>query len=166
MMNATTPRATTEEDLILRRSFEAPRELVFAAWTEPERLVRWWGPRGYTTPFCTVDLRPGGIFRFCMKSPEGREFWGRGVYGEVVAPERLVWIDSFTDAGGNVVQPSHYGLSAEHPGEMLVTVTFTENDGKTEVTLRHAIPRSVPERSGAEQGWTEMFDRLATEVAR
>lgn len=166
MMNATTPHATTDEDLILRRSFEAPREVVFAAWTEPERLVRWWGPRGFTTPFCTVDLRPGGLFRFCMKSPEGREYWGQGLYREVVAPERLVWIDSFTDAEGNVVQPSHYGLSAEHPGETLVTVTFAERDGKTEVTLRHAIPRSMPERSGTEQGWTEMFERLATEVAR
>ncbi len=163
---ASTVTQAVEQEIVITRVFDAPRELVFKAWTEPERLMRWWGPKGFTTPFCTVDLRAGGIFHYCMRSPEGRDFWGKGVYREIVAPERIVYLDSFADETGNTVEPARYGMSPEHPVETLVTVTFTERDGKTEVTLRHGIPESVPERSGALQGWTEMFERLADELAQ
>ena len=74
-------------DLAITRIFDAPRELVFRAWTEPDRAVRWWGPRGFTTAHCEMDLRPGGGYRVCMRSPEGTEHWQRGVCREVVAPE-------------------------------------------------------------------------------
>jgi uncharacterized protein YndB with AHSA1/START domain len=148
-------------DLVITRTFDAPRDLVFRAWTEPERLMRWWAPKGCTTPFCTVDLRPGGRFHYCMRLPEGREIWAIGVYREIVAPERLVYTDSFADADGNPVAPGHYGMSDSHPAETLVTVLFLEHEGGTKVTLRHTIPESVEERKGTEQGWGEMLDRLA-----
>jgi uncharacterized protein YndB with AHSA1/START domain len=151
---------STGAELVITRVFSAPRRLVFSAWTEPERLVRWWAPKDFTTPFCTVDLRPGGKFHFCMRTPEGREIWGIGVYREIVAPERLVYIDSFADADGNPVPPAHYGMSDSHPAETLVTVTFADHEGGTKVTLRHSLPESVEERKGTEQGWGEMFDRL------
>ncbi len=95
---------------------DAPRDLVFKAWTEPERLMRWWAPKGWTTPFCKIDLRPGGVFHYCMRSPEGRDFWGKGVYREVVEPSLLVYTDSFSDEEGKLVEPAHYGLSPDHPG--------------------------------------------------
>jgi uncharacterized protein YndB with AHSA1/START domain len=88
-----------------------------------------------------------------------------GVYREIVAPARLVYADSFADAQGNPVPPAHYGMSASHPAESLVTVTFEEHAGKTRVTLRHAIAVAVEERKGAEQGWGEMLDRLAETLA-
>jgi uncharacterized protein YndB with AHSA1/START domain len=153
-------------ELVVTRVFDAPRELVFDAWTRPEHLQRWWAPKGCTTPYCKVDLRPGGIFHFCMRLPEGREIWGRGVFKEVVRPERIVYVDSFADEQGNPVPPSRYGMSTEHPSETLVTITFKEQGAGTRLTLRHAFPDHVPERDATRQGWTEMLDRLAELLAR
>ena len=150
-----------EEDIVITRLIDAPRELVFKAWTDPEYIVHWWGPKGFTTPFCTVDLRPGGIFHFCMRTPDGRDFWGRGVYREIVEPERIVYTDSFSDEEGNLVEPAHYGMSRNFPSETIITVTFGKLKGKTELTMHHAVMELIPEREEMQQGWTEMFDRLA-----
>jgi uncharacterized protein YndB with AHSA1/START domain len=152
--------------IVVTRTFDAPRALVFRAWTEPQQLMRWWAPQGCTTPHCTVDLRVGGRIHYCMRLPDGRDIWGLGIYREIVVPSRLVYVDSFADADGNPVPPAHYGMSAGHPAESLVTVTFEDHDGTTRVTLHHAIPVSVEERGGAEQGWTEMLERLAAELRR
>jgi uncharacterized protein YndB with AHSA1/START domain len=152
---------TKKADLVITRIFDAPRTLVWKAWTEPGHLMRWWAPKGCTTPFCKLDLRIGGKFHYCMRMPEGRDICGIGVYREIVAPSLLVYTDSFADAQGNPVPPAHYGMSASHPAETLVTLTLEEHEGKTRLTLRHAIPESVEERKGAEQGWSEMLDRLA-----
>jgi len=90
--------STAERELVITRVFDAPRLLVFKAWTEPEHLVRWWGPRGFTTPSCKMDVRPGGAFRFHMRSPEGTDHWLRGAYREIVEPERLVFSWAWEDA--------------------------------------------------------------------
>jgi uncharacterized protein YndB with AHSA1/START domain len=152
--------ASAEEVLVITRTIDAPREAVFKAWTEPERVMRWWGPHGFTMPVCNIDLRVGGIIHNCMRSPEGRDYWGKGVYREIVIPERLVMTDSFADAAGNVVQPATYGMP-EWPVQTLITVTFTESAGKTTLTLRHEVSEAIAERSGARQGWSESLDRLA-----
>lgn len=148
--------------LFITRTFEAPRELVFRAWTEPERLTSWWGPDGFTLPVCTVDLRPGGILHYCMRSPDGKDYWGRAVYQEIVPAERLVYTDSFSDPQGNATSPTRYGLSALWPRETEVTVTFGEVGGKTLLTLHSAIGM-VPaeELRMCRQGWSESLDRLA-----
>ncbi|MFP5247503.1 MAG: SRPBCC domain-containing protein, partial [Thermoanaerobaculia bacterium] len=132
--------------VVVTREFDAPRELVFRAWTEREHLLRWFAPKTFTTPYCSVDLRVGGMFHYCMRTPEGQDIWGRGVYREIVAPERLVFVDSFADEQGNAAEPARYGTSADYPFETLVTVTFEERDGKTLVTVRQEVPESVPER--------------------
>jgi uncharacterized protein YndB with AHSA1/START domain len=154
------------EQVLITRVFDAPRDVVFKAWTECERLVRWWGPKGFTTPFCKIDPRPGGVFHNCMRPPEGRDYCGKGVYREIVEPERIVCTDSFADAEGNVVPATYYGMSADYPLEMLVTVTFEEMEGKTKLTLKHALG-SVPasERDLCQQGWSESLDKLARELA-
>ena len=157
---------TADREIVITRVFDAPRELVWRAWTEPDRLMRWWAPRDFTTPFCTVDLRLGGVFHYCMRSPNGQDIWGKGVYREISAPERIVYVDSFSDPEGNTVLPTHYGLSPSHPTETVVTVTFAEHEGGTELTLRHAIPKATLERGGTEQGWGEMLDRLAEDFDR
>jgi uncharacterized protein YndB with AHSA1/START domain len=151
-----------DQALVIERIFDAPRELVWKAWTDPEHFMRWWGPKGFTTPFCKIDLRVGGKYLNCMRSPEGQDFWSTGVYREIVEPERIVCTDSFADAEGNVVPATHYGMSADIPLEMLVTVTFEELEGsKTRMTLRHVgLPEGeMKDLTGA--GWNESFDKLA-----
>jgi len=152
-------------DMVITRQFAAPRELVFQAWTDPKQLLHWWAPRAFTTPYCTVDLRPGGAFRYCHRAPDGQEFWARGVYLEIVPPERLSYRDTFTDADGNDVPPSHYGMDPASPEASLVTVTFTEQDGGTLLTLTMSVPQALAEETGAHQGWSEMLDRLAELLA-
>ncbi len=155
---------TSEGALVIERIFDAPRELVWKAWTDPEQVMRWWGPKGYTSPACRIDFRVGGTYLFCMRSPEGQDIWSTGVYREIVPMERFVCTSSFGDEHGNVVPASHYGMSADFPLEMLGTVTFEELDGKTKMTLRHAgLPGEI--RDGAQQGWNESFDKLAESLA-
>jgi len=156
-----TPTTAEEQALVITRVFDAPRELVFKAWSEPERAMRWWGPKGFTTPVCKIDFRVGGTFLNCMRAPDGKDYWNTGVYQEIAVPERIVCTDSFADAEGNVVPASHYGMVGEFPIEMLVTVTFEDQDGKTKMTLRHAGMPAGDNRDGANQGWNESFDKLA-----
>lgn len=152
------------DDLVVTRVFDAPRELVFEAWTQPEHLMRWWAPKNMITASCKVDLRPGGSFRYCMRAPDGTEVCGLGIYREIVAPERLVYTDMFADADGNPVPPSHYGASPEFPAETLVSIAFEEEGGGTRVTLRQGVPPDLKEREGMEQGWNEMLDHLAGDL--
>lgn len=157
----------TERDLVLTRTFDAPRELVFRAWTDPEHLARWWGPTGFTNPVCEADARPGGAWLICMRSPDGEDYWCGGVYKEVVEPERIVCTDCFTDEKGNVVDPAErYGMPEGVPAEMLITVTFEEHEGKTTVTMRQTLPESVAREVGAVEGWSQSFDRLAEHLGR
>ena len=154
---------TTTREVVITRIFDAPRDLVWRAWTEPEHLTRWFGPRTFTTPVYNLDLRVGGEIHSCMRSPDGHEFWSKGTYREIVPPERLVMTDSFADAQGNVVPASYYGMDPNWPLEMLVTVTFEEQDGKTRLTLTHSGVRGVSDQDlgNMEQGWSESFDKLA-----
>jgi uncharacterized protein YndB with AHSA1/START domain len=152
-------------EIVITRVFDAPQKLVFKAWTEPERMKRWWGPQGFTLPFCTIDLRPGGVIHFCMRSPEGQDIWCKGVYREVVEPERIVATDSFSDKDGNVVEPEHYGMK-DWPTEALITVTFQDQAGKAKFTLRHAVGSApAAAREECRAGWSESLDRLAGYLA-
>lgn len=157
--------ASKERDLVVTRVFDAPRELVWKAWTEPERFMRWWGPKNFTAPVCKIDLRIGGAYLYCMRSPEGQDYWGTGVYREIAPPERIVCTDSFADEKGNPVPASHYGMGGDWPSELLVTVTFEKHVGKTRLTLQHmGIP--VDQRELCGTGWNESFEKLAEALAK
>lgn len=143
------------------RIFDAPRELVWKAWTHPQHFRRWWGPKDYTCPFCEMDFRVGGKYLNCMRSPEGKDYWGTGVFREIIPMERIVFTDCFADEQGNVVPATHYGMSPDFPLEMLVIVTFEDLDGKTKMTLEHIGIPTGPDSEGAQQGWSESFDKLA-----
>lgn len=151
-------------EVVVARAFDAPRALVWRAWTEPERLARWFAPGTVSAAPVTVDLRPGGRFHFRHPLPDGREIWAMGLYHEVAEPERLVYTTTFADAAGNPVPPATYGMSDGHPAESLVTVTFAESAGRTTVTVRHALPAVFAEREGIREGWTEMLARLDGEM--
>ena len=165
MATRNSPATTsTERELVITRVFDAPRELVWKAWTEPEHIMRWWGPRGFTSPAAEMDFRVGGKVLAAMQSPEfneGRPIWSTGTYREIVPMERIVCTDSFADENGNVVPATYYGMEADMPLEMLITVTFEEHEGKTKMTLRHEGIPAGPHRDGAHEGWSQSFDKLA-----
>jgi uncharacterized protein YndB with AHSA1/START domain len=164
-MATTKSNAPATGELTITRIFDAPRELVWKAWTEPERVKRWWGPRQYTTPHAEIDLRVGGKSLNCMRGPDGKDIWSTGVYKEIDPPSRLVCTDSFADEHGNVVPATYYGMP-EMPLEMLITLTLEEVEGgKTKMTLVHTGLPAGEMREGANQGWGESLDKLAELLA-
>jgi uncharacterized protein YndB with AHSA1/START domain len=128
---------------------DAPRLLVFKAWIEPEQIARWWGPRGYTTVEYDMDVRPGGAYWFVMRSPDGTDHRKRGVYREIVAPERIVFTFAWEDADGRL---GH---------ELLVTVTFEELGSGTRLTLHQGGFESIDNRDSHILGWTSCLERFA-----
>ena len=150
-----------EGALVMTRTFRAPRSLVWKAWTEPESFMGWWGPRGFTTPFCSINLRVGGVNLSCMRDPDGKDYWSRGVYREIVPPERLVYLDSFSDEMGHVLPATAYGMGGDFPLEMPVTVTLEESGGITTQTVRHEGIPAGQMREMCATGWNESFDKLA-----
>jgi uncharacterized protein YndB with AHSA1/START domain len=158
-MVAASPDAVADPQdlvLVLTRVLDAPRALVFKVWSEPEHLVRWWGPTGFTLPSCKMEFHPGGAFRCLMLSPEGSEHRMHGVYREIVEPEKISFTWCWVDAEG---QAGH---------ETLVTVTLEEagkNAAQTRLTLHHAVFESVTARDAHNGGWTQCLERLGAYVA-
>jgi uncharacterized protein YndB with AHSA1/START domain len=146
-----------EREVTITREFNAPRTLVFAAWTDAKHLAQWWGPKNFTNPVCEIDARKGGAIRIHMRGPDGAIYPMKGIIQEIVTPERLVFTNIAVDADGN------------HLLEGLTTVTFTESDDKTTLTL-HTRAIAVVEQAamylqGMEMGWTQSIDRLQALVA-
>ena len=136
-----------EQELVIKRVFDAPRKLVWQAWTDPEKLKLWSAPKGFTIPVSEGELKPGGKWHATMVSPDGKEMSLGGEYREIVEPSRLV----FTHAWDNDGKPGP---------ETLVTVTLVERGGKTEMTFRQTGFDSVESRDGHSEGWSECFDKL------
>jgi len=160
-----------DRQFTITRVFDAPRDLVWKAWTEAERLAQWWGPKGFTMLSCTVDLRPGGLFHYGMRAPNGHEMWGRFIYREIAAPERLVFINSFSDEKAGVTR---HPLSSTWPLEVLNTARFSEADGKTTIDLRGGPINATDEErmtfqsafNSMQQGFTGTMDQLADYLAK
>jgi uncharacterized protein YndB with AHSA1/START domain len=149
-----------ENELVFTRVFDAPRELVWKAWTDPTRLAKWWGPKGFTNPVCVVDPRPGGAIRIDMRGPDGTVYPMTGIYQEIVEPERIVFTASALDEKGKPLF------------EVLNTATFTEQGGKTRLTLQARVVKTTAEAApylrGQEQGWgwSQSLDRLAEHLTK
>ena len=157
-----------EKELTITHDFDAPREVVWKAWTDPDMFMQWWGPKEFTTPVSKIDLRVEGEYFNCMRSPDGQDFCSNGVYREIVEPERLVMTDSFADKEGNTVPATHYGMGADFPMEMQIRVTFEEEGNKTKLTLNHSDVTNLSETelSDMRQGWNESLDKLAELLAK
>jgi uncharacterized protein YndB with AHSA1/START domain len=156
---------SAEHELVVTRVFNAPREVVWKALTEPERLERWWGPKGFTSRVHKLELRPGGIFLYSQRTSDGREMWGKWIYREVAAPERLVVVSSFTDDKGDLVR---HPFEPNWPLEMLTESTFAEHQGRTTITIR-MTPMNATEserktfddgRNFMEEGFAGSFEKL------
>jgi len=159
------PMQAVEHGIVITRIFDAPRDLVFDAWTESDRLTEWWGPKGFTCPYSTINLNVGGICHNCMRSPEGVDYWSKGIYKEIIRPEKLVYSDAFADSEGNVVPASYYGMTGDWPPESLVTITFEEHDGQTIFTLHHEGIPPGENRDMCIEGWNQSFDKLEEYLA-
>lgn len=154
------------KDIIITRIFDAPRERVWKAWSEPEQLMKWWGPKTYTSPSCKMDFREGGKYLFCMRAPNGKDYWTTGVFKEIKPLEKIVWTDSFADENGNPVPASYYGMGDDFPADVFpdentVTFTFEDLNGKTKLTLVHAGMPGGEHGRLANQGWNESLDKVA-----
>jgi uncharacterized protein YndB with AHSA1/START domain len=125
--------AEDRRELSITREFDAPIELVFDAMTQPEHLMHWWGPKGLKMKVAKVDLHPGGSFHYAMDTPDGSIMWGKFVYREIVRPERLVFVNSFSDEAGNITR---HPMAPDWPLEMLNVLTLTEQNGKTTLNLK------------------------------
>ncbi len=145
-------------ELVITRVFDAPRALVFAAWTDPKQLAAWWGPEGFTNPVCEADPRPGGAIRIHMRAPDGIVYPMTGSYREVHRPERLVFTSAALDEKGKPLFT------------VLNSVVFVEERGKTVLTLRARViettDRAAPYLKGMEAGWTQSLVRLGALVAK
>jgi uncharacterized protein YndB with AHSA1/START domain len=148
-----------KRELVITRIFDAPRELVFKVWTDPKHVAQWWGPKWFTNPVCELDVRPGGAIRIDMAGPNGVIYPMKGIFREIVPPERLVFSTmALVDEEG---EPQLEGVT---------TVTFAEHDGKTKLTLHVVMVKATPAAQGAldgmEEGWNQSLDKLAKYLAR
>jgi uncharacterized protein YndB with AHSA1/START domain len=162
---------TATAPFIISRTFNAPKDLVWKAWTERDRLMQWFGPMGFKMTQATLDFRPGGTFHYCIKGPDGKEMWGKFTYRVIVPQEKMVLVNSFSDAAGGVTR---HPFSPDWPRELLTTSTFEEKDGKTTVTIEwsplHATEVEVKTfadaRPGMTGGWTGTFEQLEAYLAK
>ena len=158
--------ADTSAEFAIERIFDAPRDLVWKAHSEIGHLSKWWGPKGFAWVNATLDFRPGGIFHYCMRSPDGHEMWGKFVYREVVKPERIVFVNSFSNKEGATVRAP---FAPDFPLEVANTLTFSGQGGKTTLNLRGApvnasaaeLARYRATNTSMNQGFAGTFDQLA-----
>ena len=165
------PAETKSVDFVTSRVFDAPRDLVWKCFTEPERMQEWWGPKGSTIVASKMDFRVGGTYLGAMRAPDGQVMWGKFIYRKIVAPELLVWVHSFSDEAGSVTR---HPMSPTWPLKLLTTVTLEEAPGgKTKLTLRWSpLEATEDERKTFDAahdsmrgGWGGTFERLDAYLA-
>jgi uncharacterized protein YndB with AHSA1/START domain len=160
---------TATKDFTISRSFNAPRERVWKAWTDPQALAQWWGPKGAAIRVIKLDLKPGGVFHYAMAFQPGHDMYGRFIFRELAAPERIVFVNSFSDADGGITRAPFPQLDGKWPLEVLNTMTLTEQNGWTTISIRGGPINATDEErkifeSMAEsmrQGFGGTFDKLA-----
>ena len=160
------------EDFVVSREFDASRETLWACVTEPERMRQWWGPKGCKVVAANMDLRPGGSYHYGMQMPNGDVMWGKFVYRDIVAPERLHFDNFFSDENGGVTR---HPLAPSWPLEMLSTFTLDEANGKTRFTVCWQPHNPTEEeretfdspemRVGMTNGWSGTMDQLESYLA-
>ncbi len=150
--------------IVMERTFDAPRERVFAAWKNADAIKKWWGPREYPTTYCTVDFRVGGEWHYCMTGPNGEEAWGKSIYLEIVEPERIVYRDLFSDEQGNEM--------TDMPS-FAITVEFREEQGKTRLVSTSQVGSEADVKQllemgmayGAAETWDKLDEMLQAQTA-
>ena len=163
--------AASSKEFVISRAFDAPRERMWKVWTQREHMMQWFGPKGFVMSQATLDFRVGGVFHYCLRTPDGKEMWGKFTFREIDPPKRLVWINAFSDEKGGL---GHHPFAPQWPQQMLTTVTFDERDGRTTVTVRWSTIDATPEEQrtfdtghdSMRMGWTGTFDQLEQYLAK
>ncbi|HEV7782417.1 MAG TPA: SRPBCC domain-containing protein [Chitinophagaceae bacterium] len=151
--------AAEQDTLTLKRTFDLPVTTVWKAFSDPESFKKWWGPKEYTCPDCTIDFKVGGKYLASMQGEDGKKIWSTGTYKEIVPLKKIIVTDSFADSKGNIVPASYYNMPGKWELDCLVTVEFEEADGKTNLKLQHAgLPPEMID--DCRKGWQSSFDKL------
>ena len=166
------PAETADREFVISRVFDAPPELVFLAWTDPQHLAQWWGPKDFTNPVCELDARPGGACRIVMRSPQGVDYALKGFFLQIIPPERLVLLMDCSDhpvEWHDAVNPARDKTKPPFL-EVLQTVTFEKQGDQTKLTLRSRMASAAicanMKKIGLTEGWSSSLDRLAAELAQ
>ena len=155
-----------KERMVVTRVFDAPRALVWKAWTDPQYVMQWWGPKGFTAPVCKMDFRVGGKFLYCMRAPDGQEFWNGGEYHEIVPHQKIVSSMYFSDSEGNKVEPAQLGMEHEAIEGARDVILFEDiGNGRTKLTFIGNETMENAIQSGQLEGWKEILDKDAAVVA-
>lgn len=159
-----------QQGVVIERVLNAPRQLVFKAWTDEETIKKWWGPEGFSAPSIKIDLKVGGKYIFAMHGPEGSEWdkdmYSAGIFKEIIPNEKLVVTDYFSDSEGNIIEPSEEGQDNNFPKELTVTVLFEEvGENKTKLTIQYPKPDTEEQfqamlKSGMKEGWSSSLNKL------
>jgi uncharacterized protein YndB with AHSA1/START domain len=155
-----------KERMVITRIFDAPRALVWEAWTNPKYVMQWWGPKGFTAPVCKIDFRVGGKFLCCMRSPDGQEGWNGGEYHEIVPHEKIVYSLYFADSKGNKIDPAQLGIGHEAIEDARDVVIFEDfGNGQTKLTMIGNETMEDAKKSGQLEGWNEILEKVAAVIA-
>jgi len=157
-------RIGSEDAVVIERIFDAPVEVIWQMWTQPEHFKKWYGPNGFSVPVAEMDLRVGGKRLVCMEMQQqdgGMKMWTTGEYTEIVPNQRIVYTESPADENGNLVSPLAMGMPEGYPATTEVTVLLEDLGGRTKMVMTHA---GVPAESGAGGGWEQAFDKLANHI--
>ncbi len=147
-------------EVFIERIFNAKIEKVFSAWTDPEKLMKWYAPDGCTVHFKKIKIETGGQFHSCISNPRFGDCWAIGTYKEVLPNRKIVFSLVNADEKGNPINPVDIGMDPDWPGETLVTVTFTEENGKTKLQLRQTVSQELAKKTGAYPSWLQMLNNM------
>ena len=150
------------ERMVVTRIFDAPRELVWKAWTDPKYVMQWWGPKGFTSPVCQMDFRVGGKYLICTRTPDGQDFWHGGEYHEIVPHEKIISSMYFSDSKGNKIDPAQLGIEHEAIEGAHDVILFEDlGNGQTKLTFIGNEPMESAKNSGQAEGWSQQLEKLA-----
>ncbi len=163
-MSANPPAATQTKNLIVTRVFDAPVELVWKAWTDPQHVMRWWGPNYFSSPSCEMDFREGGTTLVCMRAPQefgGQDFYSTWAYQQIVPLQRIEYLQNLSDKDGRMIDPTSLGLRADFPQGVRTVISFKPLGDKTELTVaQYGFPEGEMFEN-AETGLNQSLDKLA-----
>jgi uncharacterized protein YndB with AHSA1/START domain len=153
----------------IERIFDAPRQLVWNAWTTPELVMQWWGPDYFTSPSCKIDLRVGGRFLYCMRGPDGTDFWNGGIYREIVPIEKIVSSIWFSNEDGDLVEPASYGFDPIFPRQQHQSVTFDDLGDRTRLTIDYDVESEeileIMRKVQMREGWETSLNKLVRSLS-
>ena len=150
----------SNDEVYIEETFNASLEKVFKAWTDPEKLVKWYAPEGCTIHFKKIEIKKGGQFHSCISNPQYGDCWCVGEYKEVIPNSKIVFTMINADKNGDPINPAEIGMDRDWPGETLVTVTLTEEHGKTRLQLRQTVLQKLAKKTGAYPSWLQMIENL------